>query len=118
MSVSSSGENVAVVAAAAELRQMSSCQNPAYGRLANFDIDRKVSFAYNQWKDSDQMTHFVQGDHTLSRGVTYFLTPHFDQAISGVPFFENSMVLAVFAGIICLLFFLWIIYGHLWIGTQ
>ena len=43
MSVSSSGENAAVVAAAAELRQMSSCQNPAYGRLANFDIDRKVS---------------------------------------------------------------------------
>ena len=47
------------------------------------------------------------------RGVTYFLTPHFDQAISGVPFVENSMVLAVFAGIICLLSFLWIIYGHL-----
>lgn len=40
-----SSENVAAVAAAAELRQMSSCQNPAYGRLSNFDIDRKVSEA-------------------------------------------------------------------------
>ena len=45
MSVSGGGENVAAAAAAAELRQMSSCQNPAYGRLANFDIDRKVSSA-------------------------------------------------------------------------
>jgi len=42
MSVSGGGENVAAAAAAAELRQMSSCQNPAYGRLANFDIDRKI----------------------------------------------------------------------------
>jgi hypothetical protein len=39
------GDNshAAAAAAAAELRQMSSCNNPAYGRLANFDIDRKVS---------------------------------------------------------------------------
>ena len=79
MSVSSSGENVAVVAAAAELRQMSSCQNPAYGRLANFDIDRKVSFAYNQWKDSDQMTHFVQGTafFIYSCGMHYISFLHY-----------------------------------------
>lgn len=37
------GQSAEVVAAATEeLRQMSTSQNPDYGRLANFDIERKV----------------------------------------------------------------------------
>lgn len=32
----------AVAAATAELRQMSSSQNPIYGQLANFDIERRI----------------------------------------------------------------------------
>lgn len=59
-----SSENVAAVAAAAELRQMSSCQNPAYGRLSNFDIDRKVSEA------------LIIRKHTAERGEHWTIFPN------------------------------------------
>jgi hypothetical protein len=42
------GQSAAVAEATAELRQMStSCQNPDYGQLANFDIEQKV-FEFNK----------------------------------------------------------------------
>ena len=43
---SDGGGQLTVVAAtaAAELKQMSTSQNPIYSRIANFDIERKVSF--------------------------------------------------------------------------
>ena len=38
----------AAAVAAAELKQMSSSQNPIYSRMANFDIERKVYIVHTQ----------------------------------------------------------------------